>query len=77
MIEHDCNNYHYGDMSIVRPCCVDFTKAMKASAIKNALTHKHPAYVAFIEGWNGLTDKERELVGDCYYNLAKGGVYAK
>lgn len=27
--EHICDNHHYGDMSIVRPCCVEDAKERK------------------------------------------------
>lgn len=62
--EHDCKQYHYGDMSLVRPCCVEDAKRIKALVLRNALTSSHPAYQLFTVAWNSLTDAEMGLVGD-------------
>lgn len=62
--EHICDNHHYGDMSIVRPCCVEDAKERKTDCIKYALTTNHPNYVIFEAAWNSLTDAEKEIVGD-------------
>lgn len=62
--EHSCNIYHYGDMNLIRPCCVEDALKYKHMTIENALTKSHPAYKMFQAAYDSLTDKERELVGD-------------
>lgn len=61
---HTCGRYHYGDMSLVRDCCVAHAKEVKANAQQVALTDAHPAYQLWIDTWNGLTDAEMARVGD-------------
>lgn len=63
-LNHVCRRYHYGDMSLIRDCCVAHAQAVKANAQQVALTDAHPAYKLWIETWNGLTDAEMALVGD-------------
>jgi hypothetical protein len=62
--EHTCGRDHYGDMTMVRECCVEDAKSHKASVLRNAMTTSHPSYVAFVAAWNSLTDAEMHLVGD-------------
>lgn len=62
--EHDCGNYHYGDQSVIRPCCVLDAKKWKEVSKKVALTPRHPAYSMFRSAYSSLTDMERGLVGD-------------
>jgi hypothetical protein len=62
--EHDCGQYHYGDQTMVRQCCVDDAKHWKSLAIKNAITREHPAYRMFVDATNALTAAESALVGD-------------
>jgi hypothetical protein len=62
--EHNCKNYHYGDMTLIRDCCVNDAKKYKQMTLENALTKSHPAYIMFISAYDNLTDSERLLVGD-------------
>ena len=62
--EHSCNQYHYGNMDLVRPCCVNDCLKYKNMTIEKALTRYHPAYVMFTAAWNSLTDAEMAIVGD-------------
>ena len=54
--------YHYGDMTMVRPKCVQ--EAIEARRLSNrvAITEHHPAARHYIALYNGLTDAEIELV---------------
>jgi hypothetical protein len=65
--EHSCNVYHYGDMTLVRDCCVNDALKYKQMTIENALTTSHPAYKMFTASWNSLTDAEMKIVGDIVY----------
>lgn len=62
--DHSCGNYHYGDQTVVRPCCVEHAKEWKATTLRVAMTTQHAAYLIFQTAWNSLTDAERALVGD-------------
>ena len=62
--EHSCSHHHYGDMKLVRPCCVEDARKQKALTLRNAITTSHPAYRMFQDAWNCLTDAERWQVGD-------------
>jgi hypothetical protein len=62
--EHNCNNYHYGNQTIVRPCCVEDCKKYKEQTLKVALTKYHPSYLMFRAAWGCLTDAERKIIGD-------------
>ena len=64
LAEHSCNNYHYGDMTKVRKCCVEDANKRKEDCLKYALTTSHPNYLVFVDSWNNLTDAERAIVGD-------------
>ena len=63
-LNHSCGRYHYGNMSLVRNCCVQHAQAVKANAQQVALTDAHPAYKLWVEAWNALTDAEMMQVGD-------------
>jgi hypothetical protein len=65
--EHSCGIYHYGDQSIVRDCCVEHCREMARLTLAKALTTSHPAYRAYIEAWNELTDSEMALVPNIVY----------
>lgn len=63
-LNHSCGRYHYGNMSLVRNCCVQHAQVVKTNAQRVALTDAHPAYKLWVETWNGLTDAEMLQVGD-------------
>lgn len=62
--EHTCHLYHYGDESVVRPCCVKDALARKENAQRVALTRSHPAVTIWLHAWNSLTTAEMALVGE-------------
>ena len=62
--EHSCSHHHYGNQSLVRPCCVEDAKARKAQVLRVAITTQHPAYTIFRHAYESLTDAEQDLVGD-------------
>lgn len=64
MLEHYCGIHHYGDMTMVRECCVSYAKEVKENAQRVAMTDRHPGYRLWCDVWNGLTDAEMMLVGD-------------
>jgi hypothetical protein len=64
--EHTCRNEHYGNMTLVRPCCVEDAKKYKALVLEKAMTREHPAYKMFVDAWNALTVAEMLIVGDIY-----------
>lgn len=65
--EHSCNKYHYGDMSLIRECCINDAKYLKQLVLDKALTTNHPAYICFENAWNSLTDSEMLIVGNIAY----------
>lgn len=71
-ITHECGNYHYGNMSVVRECCVENVLHWKNLAIRNAFSTEHPVYRKYAIAWNELTDAEMSLVGELWYNMDKG-----
>lgn len=71
---HNCGQYHYGNQTIVRQCCVDHCVMVARLAVKNAQTDAHPAYREYIETWNRLTDAEASLVPDIYYAGSNLGI---
>lgn len=75
--EHDCSNYHYGNMDIIRQCCIDDANYLKGLVLEKALTTNHPAYVTFCDAWNALTDSERAIVGDIVYVGNSNGFKSK
>ena len=60
--EHSCGRYHYGDMAMIRECCVEDCRKYAELTLKNATTTAHPAYRLYIAAWNSLTDAEQALV---------------
>ena len=59
---HACDNHHYGDMTVVRDCCVYAWIDAKEMRDKYASTVDHPAWVLEIAMWNRLTDAELEII---------------
>lgn len=59
--EHSCNRYHYGDMTMVRECCVADCQKWAETAKRVAMTTAHPAYQMYQAAWNCLTDAEMAL----------------
>jgi hypothetical protein len=59
--EHSCSLYHYGDESMVRPCCVEDCKGWAQTAMRVASTTAHPAYRLYRAAWNSLTLAEMRL----------------
>lgn len=62
--EHCCHHYHYGDMTMIRPCCVTDARHRKAQAQEVALTSSHPVVTIWTHAWNCLTDAEQVEVGN-------------
>lgn len=62
--EHSCRRYHYGDMTMVRDCCIADARKYKALALRNAITTSHTAYRLFAAAYGSLTDAEQWQVGD-------------
>lgn len=60
--EHSCGIHHFGNMALVRACCVEDCRKYAEMAQRNALTTAHTAYRLYREAWNGLTDAEMALV---------------
>lgn len=58
---------------VIRECYVNDVKQLKELVLKNALTTWHPAYIAFTDAWNNLTDAEMEIVGNIYYLGSSSG----
>ena len=73
--EHSCNQYHYGDMTLVRQCCVNDCQRHAQNVLRVAFTTAHPAYALYRDSWNALTDAEQALVPDLFYNGCAGGFY--
>ncbi len=61
---HECGVYHYGNMEIVRQCCVDSCIVVHRLARKVALTDHHPACKRAEAEWNALSSAEMMLVMD-------------
>lgn len=59
--EHSCGRYHYGDMSMVRECCINDYAIHRAVALEKAMTNYHPAIETMRAAYNSLTDAERKL----------------
>lgn len=72
--EHDCGHYHYGDMSMVRNCCVEDCRKRAENVRRVAMTTSHPAYALYRDSWNSLTDAEMTLVPDLYNDYHKGWI---
>lgn len=64
--EHDCGRYHFGDMTMIRECCVADARAHAALALRVAMTEHHPAMRMYRAAFNSLTDAEQQLVPDFY-----------
>jgi hypothetical protein len=62
--EHDCRRYHYGDMTLIRDCCVADALARRELADRVAMTRWHPAFQLFAAARGSLTDAELALVPD-------------
>ena len=75
--EHSCGIYHYGNMALVRPCCVEDCTRYANLALNNAMTDQHPAYRLYVTAFNALTDAERALVPDVFYAGANFGVISR
>lgn len=60
--EHSCGLYHYGDMTVVRECCMNDYTIHHTVARNKAMTNYHLAMEAMREAYNGLTDAERARV---------------
>lgn len=74
--EHNCGLYHYGDQSVIRPCCVEYCKQRAEIALRVAMTDQHPAYRAYVAAWNSLTYSEMALVPDVRYMGIDRGLVA-
>jgi len=72
--DHQCGLYHYGDQSVVRPCCVENCRKWAQTALQVAFTDQHPAYRTYVEAWNSLSDAEMALVPSLYYSGIEGGI---
>lgn len=60
--EHDCHQHHFGDMTLVRECCVADCQHWNQVARKVAMSDQHPAYRMFRAAYESLTDAERKQV---------------
>jgi len=58
---HSCGHYHYGDMTMVRDCCVTDCQKWAEVAKRVAMTNAHPAYRTYLAAWNSLTNAEMAL----------------
>ena len=74
--EHSCGKYHYGDMSVVRDCCVEDCQKWAQLAIDKAMTTSHPAYRMYVNAWNSLTNAEMALVPNLIHSGSQGGFRA-
>lgn len=72
--DHECGRYHCGDQSMVRDCCVENCRKWATTSLRVAMTDQHPAYRAYIDAWNSLTDAEMTLVPSLYYSGIQGGI---
>lgn len=59
-----CRNYHYGDMDLVRQCCVTESIYLHRLVRRVAITEHHPTARKCQEQWNDLTNAEMRLVMD-------------
>lgn len=64
LAEHSCDQHHYGNQALVRPCCVADARQWKENTLRVAITTDHPSYRIFNAAFNSLTEAEQELVGD-------------
>lgn len=62
--EHSCSNYHFGNMAMVRQCCISDAQIRKENCLRVAISTSHPAYKIFRDSFDALTDAERRIVGD-------------
>lgn len=60
--EHNCRQYHYGDQTILRDCCIEDCIKRGLAAHRLALTDQHPAVFVFNCAWNSLTAAECAIV---------------
>jgi hypothetical protein len=74
--EHDCRNYHYGDQTTIRLCCVADCIKHAETALRVAMTDAHPSYRLYIAAWNSLTDTEMALVPNVVYMGLERGLVA-
>jgi hypothetical protein len=74
--EHNCDLYHYGNQTVVRPCCVADCKHHAETALRVAMTDAHPSYRLYIAAWNALTDAEMALVPNVVYMGLERGLVA-
>lgn len=63
--EHDCNNYHYGEMWKIRECCLNDYLKRQYVANRVAMTKYHPSAQLAVASWNSLTDLEM-TIADCF-----------
>lgn len=67
--EHMCDTYHFGDMAVVRKCCVKDALMLKEFVLTKRFTASHLAYIAFIDAWNSLSYAEMVIVGNVVYTI--------
>lgn len=60
--EHDCGNYHYGDPTLIRECCVADYLHWRETVERVAMSSGHPFILMQNAAWRSLTDAERESV---------------
>ena len=70
--EHCCDLYHYGNMSLIRQCCIDDCRKWADIAVRVAMTTSHPAYRLYTAAFNSLTDAEQKQVPHLSYSFNKG-----
>lgn len=58
LVTHECKQYHYGDQSVLRQCCVDVAIGWNAMAREYAFTNSHPAMVKLDSWLTCLTETE-------------------
>jgi hemerythrin-like domain-containing protein len=64
--EHTCGNHHFGNMALIRPCCVADCQHWAETAQRVAMSSEHPAYRTYLASFDALTDAEQKLVPDFY-----------
>lgn len=61
---HDCKIYHYGNQTMIRPCCVDSCVARARDVKRNSVSIHSNNYLRFQSEWNMLSCAEMKEVGE-------------